>query len=98
MHQSQRMRLRQRKARLLQQEYGPLRRQRTVTFDQPLQVHAAQPLHHVVEAPRLGHAEVEQLHRVRRLQLRGRLRLAREALTQGVAVFAAVRSSPPGRS
>ena len=76
-----------RETRLLQQEDDALRRQRSVTLDHPLQIHAAQPLHHVVEASGVGHAEVEQLHGVRRLELRGRLRLAREALPQRLRIF-----------
>ena len=54
-----RVRFRERQARLLEQEHDSLRRQRTVAFDHPLQVHAAQPLHHVVEAAAFGDAEVD---------------------------------------
>jgi len=51
------------------------------------EIHATQPLHHVIETACVGNPEIEELHRVRGLQLRGDLRLAGEALPQRVRVL-----------
>ena len=59
-----------------------LGRHRAEALDQRVEVHAVEQLHHVVERAVVGHAEVVELHRVRRLEPGGRARLALEPAEQ----------------
>ena len=93
MHKAQAVRFRQRETRLLQQVDRPFRRERAVTLHHPLQIHPAQPFHHVIEASRLGHAEIVQLHGVRRLQFGRGVRFPLEALSQRARISRSLRLS-----
>ena len=91
MHEAARVRIGQRVADLAQQVNGAVGGHRTELPDQRLEVAAREQLHHVVERAVLGDAEVEQLNRVRRAQLRGRLRLALETAKRQLHLRVAAR-------
>ena len=64
---------------LSQEVDGAAGRDRTILFDECLQVHSAEQLHHVIEGPLVGHPEVVQLDRMDRSKRRGCLRFALES-------------------
>jgi hypothetical protein len=78
-HQTRPVRVLQRVTDLSQQMDRARCRHRAEPLDQRFQIEAVEHLHHVVERAVLRDAEVVELHRVRRAQSSGRLRLALEA-------------------
>ena len=74
------VRLGKRGARLHQDVHRPVRRNRPELLHQGLQVQSIQQLHHEIERAVFRDAEIVQLHRVRRPQIRRCLGLAAKAL------------------
>ena len=64
---------------LTQQVDHAFRRHRPVAVHEPLEVETLQEFHHVIEAPIVGHTEVEELHRVRRREAGCHLRFTLES-------------------
>jgi len=82
MDQSLFVRLAERVTRVPQELKRPLGGNGPETIHEIFQVEAVEQLHHVVERPVVGHAEVVELDRVRRTHPGGRLRFAPESLAK----------------
>ena len=79
MHKAVFVRLGERTARLAQEHDDPLGGLRSEALHHAVQVQAFEQLHDVVEVAAVGHAEIVELHRMRRAQAGGDLRLALES-------------------
>ena len=88
-HEAPRVRFSKRVADLPQQVRDAICRQRAEVADQRLEVASDQQLHHVVERPIVGEAEVEQIDRVGRIEDSSRLRLSLESAQHGTGILLA---------